>query len=56
MANIKEEDSFFEEESPEETLIPERIKPNGGPWFTFDDIPPSRWRKRLLEFGAWLDT
>ncbi|KAI5429496.1 hypothetical protein KIW84_034183 [Lathyrus oleraceus] len=42
MANIKEEDSFFEEESPEETLIPERIKPNGGPWFTFDDIPPSR--------------
>ncbi|KAI5405968.1 hypothetical protein KIW84_052642 [Lathyrus oleraceus] len=56
MANIKEEDSFFEEESPEETLIPERIKPNGGPWFTFDDIPPSRWRKRLLEFGVWLDT
>ncbi|KAI5403929.1 hypothetical protein KIW84_051178 [Lathyrus oleraceus] len=56
MANIQEEDSFFEEESPEETLIPERIKPNGGPWFTFDDIPPSRWRKRLLEFGAWLDT
>ncbi|KAI5434660.1 hypothetical protein KIW84_021475 [Lathyrus oleraceus] len=44
MANIKEEDSFFEEESPEETLIPERIKPNGGPWFTFDDIPPGRWR------------
>ncbi|KAI5434661.1 hypothetical protein KIW84_021476 [Lathyrus oleraceus] len=56
MANIKEEDSFFEEESPEETLIPERIKPNGGPWFTFDDIPPNCWRKRLLEFGAWLDT
>ncbi|KAI5423648.1 hypothetical protein KIW84_030028 [Lathyrus oleraceus] len=56
MENIKEEDSFFEEKSPEETLIPERIKPNGGPWFTFDDIPPSRWRKRLLEFGAWLDT
>ncbi|KAI5409459.1 hypothetical protein KIW84_055047 [Lathyrus oleraceus] len=56
MANIKEEDSFFEEESPEETLIPERTKPNGGPWFTFDDVPLSRWRKRLLEFGAWLDT
>ncbi|KAI5434801.1 hypothetical protein KIW84_021568 [Lathyrus oleraceus] len=56
MANIKEEDSYFEEESPEETLIPERIKLNGAPWFTFDDIPPSRWRKRLLEFGAWLDT
>ncbi|KAI5391035.1 hypothetical protein KIW84_076048 [Lathyrus oleraceus] len=56
MENIKEEDSFFEEESAEETLIPERIKPNGGPWFTVDDIPPSLRRKRLLEFGAWLDT
>ncbi|KAI5404685.1 hypothetical protein KIW84_051738 [Lathyrus oleraceus] len=56
MENIKEEESFFEEESSEETLIPERTKSNGGPWFTFDDIPPSRWRKRLLEFGAWLDT
>ncbi|KAI5439436.1 hypothetical protein KIW84_025001 [Lathyrus oleraceus] len=56
MENIKEEESFFEEESLEETLIPERTKPNGGPWFTFDDIPPSRRRKRLLQFGAWLDT
>ncbi|KAI5431885.1 hypothetical protein KIW84_035863 [Lathyrus oleraceus] len=56
MANVKEEESFFEEESPEETLVPERTKPNGGPWFTFDDIPPISWRKRLLEFGAWLDT
>ncbi|KAI5432124.1 hypothetical protein KIW84_036030 [Lathyrus oleraceus] len=56
MENIKEEESFFEEESPEETLVHERTKPNGDPWFTFDDIPPNRWRKRLLEFGAWLDT
>ncbi|KAI5442728.1 hypothetical protein KIW84_011676 [Lathyrus oleraceus] len=55
MENIKEEESFFEEESPEETLAPERTKPNGGPWFTFKDMPPNRWRKRLLEFGAWLD-
>lgn len=55
-ANIKKEESFFEEESPEENLVPERTKPNGGPWFIFDDIPPSRWRKRLVEFGAWLDT
>ncbi|XP_061339072.1 uncharacterized protein LOC133285806 [Gastrolobium bilobum] len=32
-------------------------KPNsGGPWFTFDDISPHLWRKRLLEFGAWIDT
>ncbi|KAI5436983.1 hypothetical protein KIW84_023198 [Lathyrus oleraceus] len=56
MANIKEEECFFEEKSPEETLVPEMTKPNGDPWFTFDDIPPSRWRKRLIEFGVWLDT
>lgn len=56
MENTKEEEYFFEEDSPEETLVPERTKPNGGPWFTFDDIPPNHWRKRLLEFGAWLDT
>ncbi|RDX67921.1 hypothetical protein CR513_53146, partial [Mucuna pruriens] len=31
-------------------------KPNYEPWFTLDDIPPSRWRRRLIEFGAWLDT
>ncbi|KAI5433556.1 hypothetical protein KIW84_020735 [Lathyrus oleraceus] len=45
MENIKEEELLFEKESPEETLIPERTKPNGGPWFTFDDIPPSRTMK-----------
>ncbi|RDX83587.1 hypothetical protein CR513_35476, partial [Mucuna pruriens] len=31
-------------------------KPNSGPWFSLDDIPPSKWRRRLIEFGAWLDT
>ncbi|KAI5427920.1 hypothetical protein KIW84_033083 [Lathyrus oleraceus] len=31
VANIKEEESFFEEESPEETLIPKRTKPNCSP-------------------------
>ncbi|KAI5388964.1 hypothetical protein KIW84_074570 [Lathyrus oleraceus] len=52
----KEEESFFEEEFPEETLVPERTKPKDGPWFTFDDITPSSWRKRLLEFGTQLET
>lgn len=47
MTNIKEEESYFEA-SLEETLVPERTKPNGGPWFTFNDIPHSRWRKRLF--------
>jgi len=32
------------------------LKVNGGPWFTLDDIPPNKWRARLIEFGAWLDT
>ncbi|KAH9716976.1 hypothetical protein KPL71_021655 [Citrus sinensis] len=26
-----------------------------GPWFTFDDLPPARWRERLQELSAWLD-
>ena len=21
---------------------------HGGPWFTLDDVPPNRWRKRLV--------
>ncbi|QHO21215.1 polyprotein [Arachis hypogaea] len=25
-------------------------------WFTFDDIPPARYRKRLNEFSAWIET
>jgi len=32
------------------------LKVNGRPWFTLDDIPPNKWRARLIEFGAWLDT
>ncbi|RDX69503.1 hypothetical protein CR513_51374, partial [Mucuna pruriens] len=48
-------------DSPDDEVIssPPRsstLKPNCGPWFTLDDIPPSRWRRRLIEFGAWLDT
>lgn len=55
MENIKEEESFYEE-SPEETPTVERTKPTGILWFTLDDIPPSRWRKILHEFRAWIDT
>nr|XP_025702627.1 uncharacterized protein LOC112803345 [Arachis hypogaea] len=25
-------------------------------WFTFDDIPPARYRERLNEFNAWIET
>ncbi|RDX66831.1 hypothetical protein CR513_54356, partial [Mucuna pruriens] len=27
-------------------------KPNNGPWFTLDDIPPNKWRSKLIEFGS----
>lgn len=56
LVNIKEEGSFYEESlENEKTPITERAKINNGPWFTLDDISPSHWRKRLVEFGAWLD-
>jgi len=34
----------------------EPAKPTSGPWFSLDDAPPHKWRDRLIEFGAWLDT
>ncbi|MCI34657.1 polyprotein-like, partial [Trifolium medium] len=54
MVNFKEE-SYYEESFDEEHTTG-KPKINGGPWFTFDDIPPNRWRRRLLDFKAWLDT
>ena len=30
-------------------------KSSNGPWFTFDDIPLSKWRDRLNEMSAWID-
>lgn len=26
--------------------------PTSGPWFTFDDVPPEKWRDKLNEMGA----
>ncbi|KAI5428511.1 hypothetical protein KIW84_033480 [Lathyrus oleraceus] len=52
-ANIKEEESFFEEESPEENLAPKRTKPNGGPLFTFDDIPPRTMKEWYHNLGTF---
>ncbi|KAH9792669.1 hypothetical protein KPL71_004225 [Citrus sinensis] len=34
---------------------PKVSKPSNGPWFTFDDIPPTKWRERLQELSAWID-
>ncbi|QHN85776.1 polyprotein [Arachis hypogaea] len=58
-------------EEEEEEVISERDEPatsaNPAPagsfkvktpnkWFTFNDIPPARYRKRLNEFSAWIET
>ena len=34
---------------------PKVSKPSNGPWFTFDDIPPTKWRERLQELSACID-
>ncbi|KAK9180785.1 hypothetical protein WN944_023920 [Citrus x changshan-huyou] len=31
---------------------PKVSKPSNGPWFTFDDIPQTKWRERLQELSA----
>ncbi|KAH9734733.1 hypothetical protein KPL71_017477 [Citrus sinensis] len=30
-------------------------KPSNGPWFTFNDLPSSKWRERVQEMSAWID-
>ncbi|RDX72893.1 hypothetical protein CR513_47567, partial [Mucuna pruriens] len=59
MANTTEHTkAIYDSPDDEVTSSPQRnnTKPNSGPWFTLDDVPPSFSRKRLIEFGAWLDT
>ena len=53
--------SNIEEEIPESSatnqppLTQNSQKPSNGPWFTFDDIPSSKWCERLTEMSAWID-
>ncbi|QHN76798.1 polyprotein [Arachis hypogaea] len=59
------------EEEEEEEITSERDEPTASSshtqtgsfevktsnkWFTFDDIPPARYRERLNEFSAWIET
>ena len=40
------------------SLNPQEINtpsPSRGPLFTIDDTPPSQWRKRFLDYKAWMD-
>ncbi|KDP25675.1 hypothetical protein JCGZ_24158 [Jatropha curcas] len=50
------EDPFDDAPSDLNPDQPAPPRPTLGPWFTFDDIPLSKWRSRMLEFNAWLDT
>ena len=34
---------------------PKVSKPSNGPWITFNDISPIKWRERLQELFAWID-
>ena len=56
--------SDVEEELPESSATnqpppahtgPSSQKSSNGPWFTFDDIPSSKWRDRLNEMSVWTD-
>ncbi|KAH9763316.1 hypothetical protein KPL70_001124 [Citrus sinensis] len=54
--------SYIEEDAPEASSAPNQPaqppndhKPSNGPWFTFDDIPASKWRDKLSEMAAWTD-
>jgi len=39
--------------APEINTSSQRI--SGNPLFSLDDIPPKQWRKKLLDFKAWMD-
>ncbi|RDX84613.1 hypothetical protein CR513_34315, partial [Mucuna pruriens] len=58
MANTTQHTEAIYDDDDEVTSPPQHntSKPNSGPWFTLDDVPPRYWRRRLIEFGAWLDT
>ncbi|WVZ19543.1 hypothetical protein V8G54_006865 [Vigna mungo] len=50
------QEPIYESEEIDPSLRDNPSKPNSGPWFSIDDLPPNQWRARLIEFGAWLDT
>nr|KYP69503.1 polyprotein [Cajanus cajan] len=58
MASSTGPDPIYEspDESPRQRPRNGVAKPTSGPWFTLDDVEPSQWRSRLIEFGVWLDT
>ncbi|RDX86622.1 hypothetical protein CR513_32028, partial [Mucuna pruriens] len=58
MANTTDHsETIYDDEDEVISPLPNNsTKPSSGPWFTLDDVPPRQWRRRLIEFGAWLDT
>jgi len=49
------ESSATNQPPPAQSQAPTGQKSSNGPWFTFDDIPSSKWRDRLNEMSAWID-
>ncbi|QHO24510.1 Polyprotein [Arachis hypogaea] len=55
----EEEEIFSEKDELTTSVNPPQIGSSEAKiynkWFTFDDIPPSRYGERLNEFGAWIE-
>ncbi|QHO56831.1 polyprotein [Arachis hypogaea] len=56
----EEEEVTFESDEPTTSASHTRTESfevkTSNKWFTFDDIPPARYRERLNEFSAWIET
>ncbi|KAK9192894.1 hypothetical protein WN944_003587 [Citrus x changshan-huyou] len=53
--DIDKENHETGESSQSVPLLPKVSKPSNGLWFTFDDIPTTKWRERLQELSAWIN-
>ena len=51
---IEEVDDSNMEIPPSTSSTQPAQKRSSSQWFTFDDIPTSQWRDRIIEFQAWL--
>ncbi|XP_015932633.1 uncharacterized protein LOC107458932 [Arachis duranensis] len=60
--HVEEEEEEITSERDEPTASSSRTQTGSfevktsNKWFTFDDIPPARYRERLNEFSAWIET
>ncbi|KAH9649328.1 hypothetical protein KPL70_025939 [Citrus sinensis] len=55
LVDTDEENHETGESSQSVPLPPKVSKLSNGSWFTFDDIPTTKWRERLQALSAWID-